>query len=125
MATWTKDELSKIEHADELRIAPLGSDDTPRAPTTIWVVRDGDDLHVRAFNGPGGTWYRAATSRHAGHISSGGVDKDVTFVEENDPSLNDRLDAAYRSKYGTYSETYVGPMVAEDARAATLKLVPR
>ncbi|MFC8078050.1 DUF2255 family protein [Streptomyces sp. NPDC057307] len=125
MATWTKDELSKIEHAAELEIAPLGTDDTPREPTTIWVVREGDDLHVRAFHGPTGAWYRHATKRHAGHISSGGVDKDVTFVEENDPVLNDRVDAAYRSKYGSYGETYVGPMVADDARAATLKLVPR
>lgn len=125
MATWTKDELNRIEHADELEIAPLGGDDTPREPTTVWVVRDGDDLHVRAFHGRGGTWYRAATARHAGHISSGGVDKDVTIVEADDSALNDRLDAAYRTKYARYGDTYVGPIVADGARAATLKLVPR
>ncbi|MFD3485669.1 DUF2255 family protein [Streptomyces sp. NPDC058665] len=125
MATWTKDELNKIEHADELLVAPFDSDNTPRPPTTIWVVREGDDLHVRAFRGRGGNWFRAATAGHAGHISSGGVDKDVTFVEEDDPALNDRIDRAYRSKYGGYSDSYVDPMVAEGARAATLKLVPR
>ncbi|WP_405607699.1 DUF2255 family protein [Streptomyces sp. NBC_01511] len=125
MATWTQDELSRIENADELEIAPLDSHDTPREPTTVWVVRDGDDLHVRAFHGRAGTWFRAATAQHAGHIRSGGVDKDVTFVEEDDPALNDRLDDAYRSKYGRYSDTYVTPIVAEVARAATLRLVPR
>ncbi|WP_330172281.1 DUF2255 family protein [Streptomyces sp. NBC_01498] len=125
MATWTKDELNMIGRADELEVAPLKSDDTTRQPTTVWVVRDGDDLLVRAFNGRNGVWYRAATARHAGHISAGGVDKDVMFVEQDDPALNDRLDAAYRGKYGTYSEEYVGPMVADTARAATLKLVPR
>ncbi|MFD3520120.1 DUF2255 family protein [Streptomyces sp. NPDC058653] len=125
MATWTKDELNRIEHADELEVAPLGSDDTPRRPTTIWVVREGDDLHIRAFRGPGGVWFRAAKAKHAGHISSGGVDKDVTFVEEDDPALNDRIDRAYRSKYGGYSDSYVDPMVADGARATTLKLVPR
>lgn len=125
MASWTKDELNKIERADELRIAPLGSDDTTGDPTTIWVVRDGDDLHVRAYRGRGGVWYRAATARHAGHISSGGVDKDVMFVEEDSPALNDRIDAAYRSKYARFGPSYVDPMVADGARAATLKLVPR
>ncbi|MFC9608308.1 DUF2255 family protein [Streptomyces niveus] len=125
MATWTKDELNKIEHTDELRIAPLGSDDTPRESTTVWVVREGDDLHVRAVRGRHGTWYRAATARHEGHISSGGVDKDVTFVEEDDPAVNDRIDNAYRSKYAHYSHTYVDPVVADDARDATLRLVPR
>ncbi|WP_405792021.1 DUF2255 family protein [Streptomyces sp. NBC_01506] len=125
MTTWTQNELSRIEHADELEIAPLDSTDTPRRPTTIWVVREGDDLHVRAGNGRDGVWFRAAMDRHAGHIRSGGVDKDVTFVEETDPALNDRIDAAYHSKYGGYSDTYVLPMVAETARAATLKLVPR
>lgn len=50
--------------------------------------------------------------------------KDVTFAEETDPAVNDRLDAAYRSKYGRYSG-YVEPMVAATARATTLKLLPR
>ncbi|MFE4607540.1 DUF2255 family protein, partial [Streptomyces niveus] len=54
MASWTKDELNKIEHADELRISPLGNDNTAGDPTTIWVVREGDDLHVRAYRGRGG-----------------------------------------------------------------------
>lgn len=125
MTTWTQDELTRIERADELELAPLDSADTPGEPTTVWVVRDGDDLHVRAFHGRDGAWFRAATARHTGHIRSGGVDKDVTFVEAADPALNDRLDAAYHSKYGRYSDTYVRPIVADTARAATLKLVPR
>ena len=39
MATWTRDELSKIEKADELQIASLRRDGTLRNPVTIWVVR--------------------------------------------------------------------------------------
>jgi hypothetical protein len=125
MTTWTKDELDRIAHADELAITPVSEGGTQSPPTTIWVVRDGDDLYVRAYHGREGAWFRAARARHEGHISAGGVDKDVTFVEEGDAGLNDRLDAAYRSKYRTYSATYVDPMVAGTARAATLKLVPR
>jgi hypothetical protein len=34
------------------------------------------------------------------------------------------VDAAYRSKYSRYS-SYVAPMVADGARAATLKVQPR
>lgn len=89
----------------------------------IWVVRDGDDLYVRSFRGSAGAWYRAARARPEGRIRSGGVDKDVTFVEVTDPGVNDRIDTAYRTKYGRYGASYVNPMVA--SRDTTLKLVPR
>ncbi|MCW2947149.1 MAG: hypothetical protein JWR24_3866 [Actinoallomurus sp.] len=55
MATWTSDELSMIEAADELEIAPLRRDGTPRRPVPIWVVRDGDDLYVRSYRGSDGS----------------------------------------------------------------------
>jgi hypothetical protein len=125
MTTWTSDELDRIATADELRIAPLRGDGTPRSPVPIWVVRDGDDLYVRSYRGRGGSWFRAARANGEGHIRAAGVDKDVAFVEEADPGVNDRVDAAYRTKYGRYSATYVDPMVAPDARATTLRLVPR
>ena len=32
---------------------------------------------------------------HAGHIRAGGVEKDVTFVEEPAPYINDQIDTAY------------------------------
>jgi hypothetical protein len=123
--TWTRDELDKIAKADELQVAPLKDDGTPRNPTTIWVVRDGDDLYVRAYRGPDGVWYRAAKATHQGQIRSGGVEKEVAFAEETDTGRNDRIDGAYRSKYGKYPSEYVDPMTASGARAATLKLVPR
>ncbi|MFF8911608.1 DUF2255 family protein [Streptomyces olivaceoviridis] len=70
-------------------------------------------------------WFSATQERHEGHISSGGVDRNVAFVDESDQALNDQIDAAYRSKYGRYGARYVDPMVADAARAATLKLVPQ
>ncbi|MFI7501811.1 DUF2255 family protein [Streptomyces sp. NPDC049687] len=123
MTSWTNDELTRIEHAEELRMAPARSDGTPRTPVPIWVVRDGDDLYVRSFRGSAGAWYRAARASHEGRIRSGGVDKDVTLVEVTDPGVNDRIDTAYRTKYGRYGASYVDPMVA--SRDTTLKLVPR
>ncbi|MEU2779362.1 DUF2255 family protein [Streptomyces sp. NPDC007162] len=123
MTSWTNDELTRIEHAEELRMAPGHSDGTPRTPVPIWVVRDGDDLYVRSFRGSAGAWYRAARASHEGRIRSGGVDKDVTLVEVTDRGVNDRIDTAYRTKYGRYGARYIDPMVA--SRATTLKLVPR
>jgi hypothetical protein len=124
MTTWTNDELEKIGRADELQIAPVRRDGTLRTPVTIWVVRLGDDLYVRSWRGRGGAWYRAAQARRESRIRAGGVEKDVTFVEETDPGINDQIDAAYREKYRRYS-AYVSPMIGPEARATTLRLVPR
>jgi len=125
MTTWTSDELTKIGTAEELEIASLRRDGTLRNPVTIWVVRLGDDLYVRSVNGRTSTWFRGTQERHEGHIRAGGVDKDIIFVEESDPDLNAKIDAAYRTKYRRYGARYVDPMVASEARAATIKLVPR
>ncbi|MDX2529733.1 DUF2255 family protein [Streptomyces europaeiscabiei] len=123
MATWTSDELNRIAGADELEMAPLRRDGTLRAPVPIWVVRDGENLYVRSFRGTDGGWWRTARANHQGHIRSGGVDKDVVFAEVPDSEVNDRIDTAYRTKYGRFGGTYVDPMVA--ARSTTLRLVPR
>ncbi|MFE4057249.1 DUF2255 family protein [Streptomyces sp. NPDC059096] len=124
MTDWSLQELSRIGDAEELEIAPLHSDGSHRRPTPVWVVRIGDDLYVRAHRGRRGVWFSATQEQHRGHISSGGVDRDVEFVDEPDAARNDEIDAAYRSKYGHYGARYVEPMLADAARAAILKLVP-
>ena len=125
MTEWTRDELNKIGQAEELDIASLRGDGTLRVPVTIWVVRVGDGLYVRAYKGRSGPWFRGALTRLAGHILAGGVDKEVTFVEQPDSGINDQVDAAFRTKYRDYDPQYVDPMVTPEARAATLKLLPR
>ena len=125
MTTWTKDELSKIGVAEELRIASLRRDSTLRKSVIIWVVCLGDDLYVRSVNGRNGSWFRGVQVRHEGHIQAGGVDKDVTFVEEADPTINNQIDAAYRAKYRHYAANIVNSILTHQARAATIKLVPR
>ena len=125
MTAWTSDELNKIGRAEELQSGSLRRDGTLRNPVTIWVVRLGDDLYVRAVNGRNSAWFRGTQVRHEGHIQAGDVDKDVTFVEEAAPDLNDQIDAAYRTKYRHYDARYVDPVVGTEARAATIKLAPR
>lgn len=124
MTTWTSEELNKIGNAEELRIASLRRDGTLRKQVIIWVVRLGDDLYVRCVNGREGAWFRGALTRHEGRIWAGGVEKDVAFVEETDPDINARIDEAYLTKYRRYPQ-WVAPMVTPEARAATIKLVPR
>jgi hypothetical protein len=123
MAAWTSDELDKISAADELELTSAKRDGTLRKPVTIWVVRHGDDLYVRSWRGRTSAWFRGSQDRHEGHIRAGGVEKDVVFAEVDD--VNDEIDAAYRAKYDRYGATYVDPMIGPDARAATIKLVPR
>ena len=125
MTTWTSDELTRIGTAEELEIATRRADSTLRNPVTIWVVRLGDDLYVRAVNGRTSAWFRGTQVRHEGHIQAGGVDKEVAFVEEADPAINDQIDAVYRAKYRRYAANIVGSTMTPGARAATIKLVPR
>ena len=123
MTTWSSDELGRIGTAEELEIAPRRRDGTLRKFVTIWVVRHGDNLYVRSYRGQNGSWFRAAQRSQQGRIRAGGVEKEVRFVDA-DPDLNDQIDASYRSKYGRYSQ-YVAPMVAPEARATTIELIPR
>jgi hypothetical protein len=125
MNTWSANELSMIEAADEMEIAPSRRDGSLREPVTVWVVREGGDLFVRSYRGAEGRWYRGAQVRHEGHIRSGDIDKDVAFVAETDHAANARIDTAYLDKYGRYGAQFVEPMLAEAARATTLRLVPR
>jgi hypothetical protein len=108
-----------------LELALARPDGTLRQPVTIWVVRVGDDLYVRSWKGQGGAWFRATQAHREGHIRAGGVDKDVTFAMDADDGTNDRIDAAYRTKYRRHGGRYVDPMVAAAARATTMKLAPR
>ena len=123
MSAWTSDELEKVAAADELEIAPVRRDGTLRNPVTVWVVRHGDDLFVRSVNGRGGSWFRGAQARHEGHVQAGGINRDVRLVETD--NLNDEIDAAYRTKYHRYAASIVDSIVTSEARAATLRLVPR
>ena len=125
MTAWTSDELNKIGSAEELKIASLKKDGTLRTARIIWVVRVGDDLYVRSVYGRGSAWFAGIQTRHEGHIRAGGVAKDVTFVEESDPNMQEQIDAAYRTKYRRYAGSIVNSTLTPEARSATIKLVPR
>lgn len=91
----------------------------------IWVVRLGDDLFVRSVSGRSSAWFRGVQTRHEGYIQAGRVNKDVTFVEEPDLSIDDKIDAAYATKYIRYAASIISHITSPEARSATIKLVPR
>ena len=124
MTTWASDELNKVGTAEELQLASLRQDGSLRRKVIIWVVRVGDDLYIRCVNGREGAWFRGVQTRFEGRIWVGGVEKDVTFIEEADPDINAKIDAAYLTKYQRYPQ-WVAPMVTPEVRSATLKLLPR
>jgi len=124
MTAWRSDELDKIAAAEELEISSVRRDETLRNPTTIWVVRLGDDFYVRSVNGPTSAWFRGTQVRHEGRIRAGGVEKDVTFVDAA-ADLNDQIDAEYRNKYRRYAASIINSIVSPEARSTTIRLVPR
>jgi len=118
----TTGELERIGEAEEIEIAPLRRDGTPRNAVPIWVVHAAGDLYVRSWRGARGSWFRAAQDSRAARVCAGGLETDVA-LEDADDAVNDAIDDAYRSKFGRYP-SYVEPMVAPKARATTLRLVP-
>jgi len=124
MADWTAEDLQTIGDAHEVHLSSLRLDDTLRPPVTIWVVRVGNNLYVRSGYGRSSGWFRRAQTRHLGAVTAGGTRRDVIFVDA-DRSVDDLVTAAYHAKYDGFGSSNVSPMVAPDAVAATLKLVPR
>jgi len=123
MTGWAKEELGEIAEADDLHIAPFREDGaTYGTPTWIWSVAVGDALYVRGYNGTKSRWYQAALRQKAGRIIAAGMTKEVSFEPVEGP-VNKSIDDAYRSKYG--ESPYLKPMIGAQARAATVKIMPR
>ena len=101
---WSQDELSKIDQADDLKIAPFREDGiTCGTPTWIWEVVVDRGLYVRGYHGQASRWYQAAVREKAGRITAAGITKEVTFepvtLKSSVGEINDRLDDAYRVKH--------------------------
>jgi hypothetical protein len=124
VTAWRNDELTRVGDAEELQIASARRDGTLGSPRMIWVVPHGDDLYVRSVNGPDAAWFRGTQVRREGHIQAGSVDRDVAFADA-DHSLDDEIDAAYRSKYRRYAKSITDSITSPGARSTTLRLVPR
>jgi len=122
-----KEELNRIAAADDLHIAPFREDGkTCGTPTWIWSVAVDNELYVRGYNGQASRWFQAAVRERAGRIIAAGMTKEVTFEQVDESGNGDiqkRIDDAYRVKYRT--SPYLPPMIANRARSATIRILPR
>ena len=126
MSSWRPSELDAIGRADELQVVTRRADGSNRRPVPIWVVREGDDIYVRAYRGTGSDWYRHATGdQHGGRIRVPGLEREVLFEPAWDESTGAQIDRAYRAKYARYGNTYLKQMTADPAKHATLRLIMR
>jgi len=123
MSAWTNAELAAIANDENLYISIPNPDGSLHKPAWIWVVQVDNDLYCRGYAGTSARWYRAARDVGHGHISVGGVEKDVVFAFPTDDETNDRVDAGYRAKYS--HSRYLEPMIGKNARAATVRLIPK
>lgn len=119
---FSKEDLQKINDADDLKISPFREDGkTYGTPTWIWEVVVNDELFVRAYNGISSRWYKSALKQKAGRIIAAGMAKEVRF-EPVQGDINNAIDEAYKKKYN--SSPYLSPMISSRARAATVKIIP-
>jgi hypothetical protein len=124
MGTWTDDELRRINAASELRVASMRPDGSLRPFTTIWHSALDDALYIRSANGPENGWFRRALASGTGRITSGGVEKDVTFSLA-DPAVRNDLDIALHQKYDRFGPGPIAAITGSDVLETTLKVMPR
>jgi len=123
---WSADELERIGSAEELRIATKRADGTLCQEVPVWVVRAGEQVYVRTWYRRDNGWFGHAVRSRRARIRVPGLEADIAVedVGGHEAQLRASVDAAYRAKYGRYGETTVARMVADDAAATTLRLVP-
>jgi hypothetical protein len=122
-ATWTTEELDRIDSAEELQLSSFREDGSPGPFVTMWVVRVGDDVYVRSAGGSDRPWYRRAKSSGTGRIRAGGVERDVIFAQA-ESNTHSAIDFAYHAKYDRYGATIVGHVTGPDALPITIRLLP-
>ena len=123
-ATWSPDELERIGSAKELEIAVKGADGTVRRWVPIWVVSVGEQVYVRTWYRRESGWFGHVLDSRRARIRVPGLEADVAVADvgEGTAQLRADIDAAYRTKYGSYGSSSVEAMVAEAAAVATLEL---
>lgn len=122
MSTWNEDELRRIAQTDDLRVAPFRDDGVTYGTLTwIWSVVVGGNLYARAYNGTASSWYKAALRQRGGRMTAAGMEWNVTFARADD-AVAAQIDEAYKAKYG--SSPYLGPMIGNKARTATVVILP-
>jgi len=120
---WSPHELDQIHAAAELHIAVERTDGTVHRWTPIWVVCVDGRAYVRTWYRRDIGWFGHALRSHRARIRVPGLEAHavVEDVGEGTAGLRDRIDTAYRNKYGSSGSS---SMVGAAAAATTLRLSP-
>jgi hypothetical protein len=121
--SWPAKVLDRFGSAEEIEISTRRVGGSLRGYVPIWAVVVDGALYVRSFRGSDGAWYRHATAHPFGAIRAGGHHLEVAFAAAG-RDVRPAIDAAYRAKYARYGNSYLRPMLAEQAVAATLRITP-
>jgi hypothetical protein len=121
MSTWDQSDLHAIGRAREVHIATVRRDGSTRTPLPIWVVRVGDELFVRSYHGPEGSWFRQVSAHPYARLRAAGREIVVRLVPAELPSLAE-VDDAYVAKYGHRGSA--AAMITPAVAATTLRLEP-
>lgn len=120
---WDSATLSKIDKADDLKIAPERANGKTGTPTWIWEVVVDNRLFVRPYNGKNSSWYKSAMAYKKGIIVAAGNTYQVSYAQIDDPELIKKVSDAYRKKYA--SSPYMEYMVQDKIAAQTVEVIDK
>lgn len=130
---WSPAQLETVAHAVEVDVSARTAGGRWLRWTPVWVVTVGEGVHVRTWYLREDGWFgharrsgRARLRLPPGRPGVGAPEAEVRevevrFVGAQDEALRERVDDAYRSKYGVAG---TAAMVTAAAAATTLRLDP-
>lgn len=118
------DVRNRLGQVDEIQIETRKPGATaPTHRTTIWVVVDGDNVHVRSVRGNAGRWYQEITANPSAAVHVNGKRIPVRAIPVRDDATIKRASEAYRKKYSASSS--LPSMIQDDILQTTLRLEPQ
>lgn len=118
--SFPKPTVAVLDRADEVDIETRSPKGT-RHSVPIWIVVDGDDVFVRAVNGPTSRWYREIVAG-PGALVVNGKRIPVRAVAAKDSVSVKRTSDGYRKKYRKGSS--LDSMLVRSILPTTLRLEP-
>jgi hypothetical protein len=91
--------------------------------TEIWSVAAAGQPYVRSAFGPNSWWYKRAIARAAAQFAVGDQSLPVRIERVSDAAEIARVDAAFSVKYAAEADD-LKPILTDEARACTLRVVP-
>jgi hypothetical protein len=118
--SFPKPTVALLDRADEVDMETRSPKGTTHS-VPIWIVVDGDDVFVRAVNGPTSRWYRELVAR-PGALVANGKRIPVRAVVATDEASVKRTSDGYRKKYRKGSSLV--SMLVRSVLPTTLRLEP-